>query len=786
MSSTVKYTEEMFFQGRGVNVIQHNLQKHLNARTHFPNFSKVASNYSQMVKSKKPVVKMHKKQKLTKKPAKKVPKGKLSGPKNLKKTPLKLKPEPESSDSEVEAFINEPEDSEHELSGEEVEKSASETEEEWADEELAEKHKQDLEKLKKTDPEFYKFLQENDKKLLQFSISDEEAEDSEKDEEEDAIHRPKENLEVASDESDFEVDDKEEQEGDSRLISLKMIKTWQNDIQTDKSNQTITKLCRAFHAALRMITKDGGEPDDDHRNLKVEGSAVFNAVIQLCVLHLGPAIRRFLGLQSGSKQPPHKSKKFNKIKGILKTYFTDLLKLLIGVTSSNIQTVVLKHLHYMSPMLNSYTNTSKSILTKLIRIWGTAEDSVRVLAFFCILRIVNHQMAGTLNLCLKSMYMTYVKNSKFVSISTLAPINFMRRSLVEMYTLDLNVAYSHVFLYIRQLAIHLRNAVTVKKTENIQSVYNWQFINSLRLWGMLLSATQNKPQMQQLVYPFVQVCLGTIKLVPTAQCYPLRFHVVQILIDFTKETGVFIPVLPFLLEVLTSHDFNKKHQKVSMKPLHFTCILRLSKSQLQENGFKDTVIDTIYSQLLEYLSVMSHTIAFPDLSIFCVLQIKQFLKKSKMSNYNRKLKQALEKIEQNSQFIESERAKLTVNLIDVKQIEGWEAQIKVKGTPLTAFYESWSKIRNMKKNKEITNNHILGDYKLPLLKKHEKKAKDSSEGPIELFPSDSEDEEIGLEKKKRGKRGGKNVAKKLKENIGEEMDVDDQEDVVENISADDW
>lgn len=200
-------------------------------------------------------------------------------------------------------------------------------------------------------------------------------------------------------------------------------------------------------------------------------------------------------------------------------------------------------------MLNSYTHITKSILTKLIRLWGTAEDSVRVLAFFCILRIVNNQMASTLDTCLKSMYMTYIKNSKFVSKGSLAAINFMKRSLVEMFALDLNIAYSHVFLYIRQLAIHLRNAITMNKKENIQAVYNWQFVNSLRLWGMLLSMTHSKPQMQQLVYPFVQVCLGTIKLVPTAQYYPLRFHLVQTLIDFSKETGVFVPILPFLLEV---------------------------------------------------------------------------------------------------------------------------------------------------------------------------------------------------------------------------------------------
>lgn len=59
-----------------------------------------------------------------------------------------------------------------------------------------------------------------------------------------------------------------------------------------------------------------------------------------------------------------------------------------------------------------------------------------------------------------------------------------------------------------------------------------------------------------------------------------------------------------------------------MKPLHFTSLLRLSKSQLQENGFKDTVVETIYGQLLEYLTAQSHSIAFPDLTLLCVIQVR--------------------------------------------------------------------------------------------------------------------------------------------------------------------
>lgn len=70
-----------------------------------------------------------------------------------------------------------------------------------------------------------------------------------------------------------------------------------------------------------------------------------------------------------------------------------------------------------------------------------------------------------------------------------------------------------------------------------------------------------------------------------------------------------------------NHDFNQKHQRVSMKPLHFTCLLRLSKSQLQENGFKDMVIEMVYGQLLEYLSIQSHKIGFPELSLICIFQV---------------------------------------------------------------------------------------------------------------------------------------------------------------------
>lgn len=83
------------------------------------------------------------------------------------------------------------------------------------------------------------------------------------------------------------------------------------------------------------------------------------------------------------------------------------------------------------------------------------------------------------------MYIKYVENSKFVSPNSMRGINFMRRSLVEIYLLDTSLSYSHAFLYIRQLAIQLRNAITIKKkvTSNINMNFNWKIIKNLKLFN---------------------------------------------------------------------------------------------------------------------------------------------------------------------------------------------------------------------------------------------------------------------------------------------------------------
>ena len=56
------------------------------------------------------------------------------------------------------------------------------------------------------------------------------------------------------------------------------------------------------------------------------------------------------------------------------------------------------------------------------------------------------------------MYLVYIKNSKFIYGNTISKNNLMKKGLLEVYSLQLEEAYKHAFVFIRQLAIAVRKA----------------------------------------------------------------------------------------------------------------------------------------------------------------------------------------------------------------------------------------------------------------------------------------------------------------------------------------
>lgn len=95
-------------------------------------------------------------------------------------------------------------------------------------EDTSKDHKNALSKLKKTDPEFFKFLNENDHELLEFS-DDDDGESSEDDVvKKEKYHKAPEKLEVASDDSAASED---EEDVPSEHITVSKINSWRKQLQ---------------------------------------------------------------------------------------------------------------------------------------------------------------------------------------------------------------------------------------------------------------------------------------------------------------------------------------------------------------------------------------------------------------------------------------------------------------------------------------------------------------------------------------------------------------------------
>ncbi|KAF4629458.1 hypothetical protein G7Y89_g8686 [Cudoniella acicularis] len=561
--------------------------------------------------------------------------------------------------------------------------------------------KEAMNALAEKDPEFYKYLKENDPETLEF---DEDADLAEVDElsGSDEEEKPKKKKQKKSKKAQIEEDAESEEEAeDGAEVTMEMVKKWTKAMIEQNSLRAMRQVVLAFRAAAHVNEDVGKE-----YKYTISNPDVYHELLLVTLKNVPEVLGHHLPVKetaAGKVRVSTDSKKFKTLTPLLKSHTSAVHHLLTTLSDAATLKLTLSSITPLLSYLLSFKKVLKNVVKTVVDIWSdvSSTEATRITAFLVLRRLAVIGDPGLREAVLKTVYQGLIKGSRTTSVHTIQGINLMKNSAAELWGIDQDVGYATGFTFIRQLAIHLRNSITNNQKESYKTVYNWQYVHSLDFWSCVLSEhcspvkeaeSGKESQLRLLIYPTVQVTLGAMRLIPTSTYFPLRFQMIRSLLRLSRATGTYIPLASALLEVLNSAEMKKSPKPSTLKSLDFTSNYKAQKPYLRTRVYQDGVGEQVAELLSEFFVLWSTSIAFPELALPVIVMLKRWLKEvgnKSSGNKNNKVNSGfvllIQKIEANSKFIEERRAKVDFAPNNRAGVEGFLKGFEWENTPLGAF-----------------------------------------------------------------------------------------------------
>ncbi|TGO68753.1 hypothetical protein BOTNAR_0020g00250 [Botryotinia narcissicola] len=670
--------------------------------------------------------------------------------------------------TEPEEEEEEEEESSDDSIGEAPVMSDSEDGDDDNDEGMTGMSKSAMDALAEKDPEFYKYLKENDPEALDFEDDADFAEVDELSGEEDEQPKKKKQKkskkakkeEVVEVEEEEEAQEEEAEEEDASEVTKAMVTKWTKAMSEQKSLRAMRQVVLAFRAAAHVNEDDGKE-----YKYSITNPEVYHELLLAALKQVPEVLNHHLPVKesaAGKVRVSTDSKKFKTLSPLLRSHITSVQHLLASLSDASTLKLTLSSVIPLLPYLLSFKKVLKNVVKTVVDIWSDASstEATRITAFLVIRRLAIIGDAGLREAVMKTVYQGLLKGSRNTTIHTIQGINLMKNSAAELWGIDQGVGYTTGFTFIRQLAIHLRSSITNNQKESYKQVYNWQYVHSLDFWSTVLAEhcnslkeaeTGKESQLRPLIYPTVQVTLGAMRLIPTSTYFPLRFHLIRSLLRLSRATGTYIPLASVLLEVLNSAEMKKPPKPSTSKFFDFTSNFKAQKSYLRTRVYQDGIGEQVAELLAEFFVLWSTSIALPELTLPVVVMLKRWLKDAsnkssgnKNSKVNSMFVLLIQKLEANSKWIEGKRAKVEFAPNDRAGVDGFLKGFEWEKTPLGAF--------------------VVGQRK-----QREEKAKMLEEGRRE------EDRKRKLEREQEKEMGGSDDDSEVDEEEDSEASFDDEE-----------
>ncbi|CEI63924.1 Nucleolar complex protein 2 [Fusarium venenatum] len=567
--------------------------------------------------------------------------------------------------------------------------------------------KQTMDELAEKDPEFYKFLKENDPEVLDFDDNADLAEVdalSGDDEEEQEDEQPKKKQKKSKKEAESVA------VAQGNELTRELVASWKKAMAEKNSLRAARQVVLAFRCAAHLNEDD----EESEQRYVINSPEVFNDILLLALKEIPTVMNHHLPVKesaSGRVYVQTETRKFHTLSLLLKTYTSSIMHLLSTLSDDKTLKLTLSSITPILPYLLSFKKLVKALAKSVVNFWAqpASSETTKITAFLVLRRLVVIGDKGIRETVLKAVYQGLIQGCRVTNANTVQGINLMKNSAAELWGIDQAVGYTTAFSFIRQLAIHLRNSIVHNKNDAFRIVYNWQYTHSLDFWSCVLAEhcsplkeaeAGKESQLKLLIYPLVQVTFGAMRLIPTAVYFPFRFHLIRSLLRISRATGTYIPLASPLLEVLTSAEMKKAPKAASLKPFDFATSYKAPKSYLRTRVLQDGIGEQLAELLSEYFMLWATSIAFPELALPIIIQLKRWLKQARnktSGNKNAKLAGQLvllvQKLEANAKFIEEKRSKVDFAPKDRTQVDAFLRDFDTAKTPLGAFVVGQRKAR---------------------------------------------------------------------------------------------
>lgn len=667
----------------------------------------------------------------------------------------------------------------HEIRDEEMEEQDETSRPVSKSKKVAKEHKEQLQRLQEKDPEFFKFLQEHDKELLEFD--DDDIDDDVETDMEDA--EMQEDQDVGPDMED------EEEKPSKNVITTEMVDSWCNSIRENGQLGAVRSLMKAFRIACHY-GDDAGE--ESSVKFHIMSSSVFNKIMLFVLSEMDGILRKLLKLpSSGGKKETitdlMHTKQWKKYNHLVKSYLGNSLHVLNQMTDTEMISFTLRRLKFSSLFLAAFPSLLRKYVKVALHFWGTGGGALPVVAFLFLRDLCIRLGSDCLDDCFKGIYKAYILNCHFINAVKLQHIQFLSNCVVELLGVDLPSAYQHAFVFIRQLAMILRDAFNVKTKEAFRKVYEWKFINCLELWTGAVCAYSSEADMKPLAYPLTQIISGVARLVPTARYFPLRLRCVRMLNRIAASTGTFIPVSMLLLDMLEMKELNRPPSGGVGKAVDLRTVLKVSKPTLKTRAFQEACVYSVVEELAEHLAQWSYSVAFFELSFIPSVRLRDFCKSTKVERFRKEMRQLIRQIDANSEFTNEHRMSITFQPNDLSASFFLEAEKKAGSSPLSR-YVAILRQRARQRNDSLMESSVLVGEKASVFGSKKLPARDNEDDSADeqgatvfsssswLPGSASKDKPPKEEKKKKKRRMTQQEEVALEEDIVEDLVLSSDEE----------